>query len=156
MGRSFSLKSSKKKGVRNVPRKFLTPDAKQKIEEIATILNHNTRQIKEYINIKTTNKNNCFSREEDEIVLNCVKKGLNSPGKISKIIGTKTCWMVRNRILYFKRRIDNLETIDIQHFLNQIHNTSSSSDSFDPFAIFEQFSESWDTENMSFGCGIFS
>ncbi|EAY00252.1 hypothetical protein TVAG_449880 [Trichomonas vaginalis G3] len=120
-----SRKSSKdpQNNRRRVTRHFLSPHDKEIIDEllkenldalqIAQKLNHQPRQIKDYINRLNKNQVNKFTIEDDEKLIMLYNKNIKKESKLVKYFPDKSSWMIRNRIKLLKRR-NQLDPTPIQ------------------------------------------
>lgn len=138
---------SRKRSKNHVPRRFLSDQEKNIIiecykngedyKQIAEKINHKPRQVKDFINNYVYKIENNFTREDDMKILEILKIGIDSPSFIAKSIPGKSYYMVRNRIQFLTRRIFDIQTTDIEFFLNGLHVQPTldlpTFDEYDPF-----------------------
>ncbi|EAX92732.1 hypothetical protein TVAG_329930 [Trichomonas vaginalis G3] len=91
------------------------------VESISEIINHTTRQVREFLkHIKNGIKNN-FSIEQDLIIMSHVKNGDISAASIAKKLQDKDWWMVRNRIKLFRRKFPDFSLLTQSEVVRILH-----------------------------------
>lgn len=98
---------------RRTPRNFLTDAQRRciielgmqsiKTSEIAARFHISPRQVRTVINEHKNGQCNKFTKEDDELILRLYSLGMTKESEISKHIKSKSLWMIRNRIKFFRR-----------------------------------------------------